>query len=473
MMFDEKKMAFDARAAGESLFRPASWQAKINFINHLVLFNNALIAVLSEKGGGKSSFISLLLPGLDNAIKPVHITITAPFEKEAFLINLAETLHLKTTLRTNLSSLVDQINERKSQVLVIVDNAELLPELFIEEILNTLKSQGQGAYFHMALFSDFSILGVLNRLDRNEFGQLIHTIEPGSLSESETRSYLMQKLGHQKRLDKILSEKNLEQFYHLTGGNIARMNAHMTDFFLAQEAIAPLKTQKLKSILAWAAAAIFGVVAILFALQVHSPAQTTQVVALQKDKNASDRVHSHVAFYRENGQRVFLAQTPPLLSLSKTVDLTRNADTDLPSSLVVTDKVLVAPKVIKKTTKPVQAANRQEIMTPHDIPKSSLPSIRASKPIAQVQARKADVKNTRFTIQLLASAHKEDVLRFQRNHQLGRKTQVRALQHYGSVWFALTYGEYRSMQEAQQAVGHLPKALSYFRPWVRTVAAYA
>lgn len=471
MMLDEKKTAFDNRATDNTLFRPASWQAKINFINHLVLFNNALMAVLSEKGGGKSSFIRLLTPELDSAIKPVHLEIAAPFEKDQFLASLAEALHLKTTIRTNLDSIVDQINERKSQVLVIVDNAELLPELFIEEILNTLKRQGQGAYFHLALFSDFSILGVLNRLDRNEFGQLIHTIEPGSLSESETRSYLMKKLGHQKRLDKILSEKNLEQFYHLTGGNIARMNAHMADFFLAQEAIAPSKAQKIKSILAFAASTALGIGVLFWALQMHSPTQAVEPNPVQKTESLPASEQSHVAFYRENGQRTFISQTPVMLSLSKTVDLTRNADTDLPSSLVVADKVLVAPKVIQKSVEPKQAAaHKQEINAPIDIPKSVVPSIRASH---AAPANKVSATNARFTIQLLASGHKEDVLRFQRNHQLSRSTKVRALQHYGSTWYALTYGEYRSMQDAQQAVQHLPKALSYFRPWVRTVAAYA
>lgn len=471
MMLDEKKTAFDAGAAEGALFRPASWQAKINFINHLVLFNNALIAVLSEKNGGKTSFIRLLTPELDSAIKPVHIAISAPFEKEAFLAALAEALHLKTTIRTNLDSIVDQINERKSQVLVIVDNAELLPELFIEEILNTLKRQGQGAYFHLALFSDFSILGVLNRLDRNEFGQLIHTIEPGSLSESETRSYLMQKLGHQKRLDKILSEKNLEQFYHLTGGNIARMNAHMTDFFLAQEAIAPQKTPRLKSLLLVGGSALLVAGALLWALQMHEQPAKAAIPVANAEKtpvssDTADVAPSHIAFYRENGQRTFLAQTPALLTLSKTIDLSR--ESDLPESLAVVDKVVVAPKVIKKSDdSKSEVVSKQEIIAPQDIPKSSLPSLR-TKP----EPAKQSVANARFTIQLLASGRKEDVLRFQRNHQLAASTKIRALQHYGNTWYALTYGEYRNMQDAQQAVQHLPKALSYFRPWVRTVNAY-
>ena len=35
-----------------SLFKPSSWLSEIDFINHLVLFNNVLVTVLSEKSGG-------------------------------------------------------------------------------------------------------------------------------------------------------------------------------------------------------------------------------------------------------------------------------------------------------------------------------------------------------------------------------------------------------------------------------------
>jgi hypothetical protein len=57
------------------LLKPGSWLEKVDLINHLILFSNVLITVLSEKEGGKSSFGTLLQANLDPQIKSVSVAV--------------------------------------------------------------------------------------------------------------------------------------------------------------------------------------------------------------------------------------------------------------------------------------------------------------------------------------------------------------------------------------------------------------
>lgn len=130
-----------------TLLKPESWLSKIEFINHLILFNNTLITVLSEKAGGKTSFASLLQENLDPQINPLVITIKAPCNREGIISSIADQFHLKQDEHTDMSSLVAQINERRAHVLLMIDDAQHLPEVFIKEVMLAIKNQENFNFF--------------------------------------------------------------------------------------------------------------------------------------------------------------------------------------------------------------------------------------------------------------------------------------------------------------------------------------
>lgn len=129
------------------LFKPGSWLSKIDFINHLILFNNVLITVLAEKEGGKSSFNTLLQSNLDQQIKSVSITMKPSLKLEDILKDFAHQLNLDSDENPRLSSLVNQINERKAHVLLLIDDAQNLPESFIKEAMQEIKNQENFSFF--------------------------------------------------------------------------------------------------------------------------------------------------------------------------------------------------------------------------------------------------------------------------------------------------------------------------------------
>ena len=220
----------------ETCFKPSSWLAKINFINHLVIFNNVLMVVAAEKGAGKTTFMKLLRQGLDADIQSMVMSATPSFSNDDLINQVMDILHLELPEEAlmGLDGLFDMINARQSHVLMMIDDAQYLSSYCLNELLVQIKKRENNHFFHVCLFSDFSLVNLLNQLHRAEYKDFIHIIEPGSLSEIETKTYILSHFTTNE-LEKGLTDDRMNQFYHLTSGNIARINTHLTSFFKSSE----------------------------------------------------------------------------------------------------------------------------------------------------------------------------------------------------------------------------------------------
>ncbi|WP_419420417.1 AAA family ATPase [Legionella sp. D16C41] len=230
MLSSSSDTVFLPEIATTSLYKPNNWLANINFINHLVLFNDLMIVVMAEQGGGKTSFIQLLQGNLDLEISTCIIDAKLPLAEAQVLIELEKFCNLVPSLKPELSDLVEQVNSIKKHILIIIDNAHHLKENFLKNLLVEVKKY-QHNFFHICLATDFSLNPLLNSLHGDTFKNLIHTIELGPLSKKETRKYLLKKLSLNKGINQSLTEKNLSEFYNLTSGYIARINTHLNHFF--------------------------------------------------------------------------------------------------------------------------------------------------------------------------------------------------------------------------------------------------
>ena len=341
-------------------FKPSSWLAKINFINHLVHFNNVLMAVVAEKGGGKSTFMSLLRTSLaaDADIQSFAFTATHSFSSTELLNQVSDALQLKVTRddAVSLSELVEQVNAGQSHVLLIIDDAQYLDEGFLKIILNALKKQDKKSFFHVCLLADLSLVGTLNQFQRTKLKDYIQTIEPGSLSEIETKTYIFSRLAA-KGLEKRVTEERLEQFYHLTAGNIAKINGNLNSFFSPVE-----KTRFPRGRLGLVAAVVFtilvGSVYWMYAPHAsdslaartvetkvpHSLVAPNVMTSAQPnsqnepEEQSSRLVSIILPYYEASIHRE--VQPAPLRSIIEATDLDPD---DFQENLVVMDKVVVIP----------------------------------------------------------------------------------------------------------------------------------
>lgn len=467
-----------------TLFKPGSWLTKIDFINHLVLFNNVLVTVLSEKSGGKTSFSALLLNHLDQQIKPVFMSPQPPCDRNDFLGDIAAQLHLNIDADTNINALVAQINERKAPVLLVIDDAQHLPEDLIKEFLIAIHHQEDYGFFHLCLISDYSVLATLNNLAGDQFNNLIHTIELGSLNESETRTYVLQRAMAARLLTKPLTDNQFKKFYQITKGSIAKINQELESFVFkcaAQKEISSASVVK-RTIIAASILALAGV----------SYLYVNYLYSINKEKTVLAS-NLPVIYQAMNGQvdgvayeEIASSYVPTWRDLA-VVQLVQNelpkrqvldAEEGATNTVALVDKVIVIPEIKKPQlgTEVVHASihaayERQAKPVTRISSKAALPAKKLiSKPLISKKTIVNSVaRSSGFTIQLIASRNKNDVYRFKQSNKVYAATKIRHFTNQKGGWYILTIGEFSTRAEAVKKTQALPVQLSKLNPWVRPI----
>lgn len=77
--------------------------------------------------------------------------------------------------------------------------------------------------------------------------------------------------------------------------------------------------------------------------------------------------------------------------------------------------------------------------------------------------------NAQYTIQLIATPHRDKIDELVQRYHLESQTAHYQARYHDTEWYFLTYGQYASRLEAQQAVAHLPKDLQALHPWVKSL----
>jgi DamX protein len=450
-------------AIAQPFFKPSNWLAKINFINHLVLLNDVVMAVLAEHGGGKTTFIKLLAQGLDDSINTHVFKANPPFDSHNLIAELAQIYKCCLDTPLDIALIIKQINKQKKYFLLIIDDAQNLPLAFLQEILNEIKQHENNNFFHVCLVSDFALVPRLCVLEANEFTNMIHTIELGALTESETNTYLQKKA----QIPAHINKTALQAFYQLTGGNIARINSQMNAFFnLSSPVLKKSKKITTKQL------CLTGSLLILMLLPLYlwqtdfsfSMPSFWQSPSSVVTKNQGVLTSKIPAFSTASIRQV-LQPTP----LNRIVDYGDDDDSNL-DNMVIMDKVVVIPK----------AMYRHRIENPM-ILSSSIASIgtllaKTPAPMNEVSVSVAKGNNVafankgRYTIQLLASLNQNDLKRFIVAHHIKNETKISISKRQGVTWYVLTMGAFHKSEHAKSAINNLPKALTKLNPWVRSVS---
>lgn len=468
-----------------TLFKPSSWLTKIDFINHLILFNNVLITILSEKNGGKSSFSTLLQSNLDQQIKSVSMTIQPPCDREELINNIATQLHLINNEQTDFASIVAQVNERRAHVLLLIDDAQNLPESLIKEVMLAIKNQDSFSFFHLCLISDYSLVATLNALAADQFNNLIHTIEVGPLNESETRTYVLQRAMAAHLINKPLTDNQLKQFFQQTKGHLAKINNNLESFVLkcaTQKKSSKSLILKRTSLVVIAAFIMGGAYfyfdridnnhSISDLLQASANFQHSELSKqdLPKQQVYSEQLESYIASWQDASTRQLVHYELPKKQVLDDLD----DPEDNTNTVALVDKVVVIPTIkIKQPEEQPVAAEAQEVL------ESSLVAIKmpehkeivVDKPVVNVaQKPAAKLTTAGYTIQIVASHNISDIHLFRKNHNLIDKTKIRHFTNAKGKWYILTIGDYDNRNQAQTKVKELPTHLAKLKPWIRPVS---
>lgn len=218
-------------SVSNDLFRPGKWLFAVSFINRLIASTNVLIAVLAEPQGGKTSCISMLREGLEPGIAYALLKANVYLTSAHAIKHLADSLDIPWTRSLLLSTLIDHINEKKEPFLFLIDDAHFVPYTLLQDMLQEIQRHGENNYFHVCLFSDFTITPRLQSLNARRFNNLIYSMELGALSESETKAYVLQTLKPAHPLAAVPTEEKLQAFFKQNAGSMAKINQDREIFF--------------------------------------------------------------------------------------------------------------------------------------------------------------------------------------------------------------------------------------------------
>ncbi|STX50726.1 DamX-like protein [Legionella busanensis] len=450
MLSNSHEAFIPLQATTTFLYKPHNWLAKINFINHLVLFNDLIIVVMAERGGGKTSFVHLLQENLDLEINVNLIDAKTPLAEAQILTELEKFCKQPKCIKPQLSELVKEVNTIKKHILIIIDNAHCLKEDFLKSLLEEVRKY-QHNFFHICLATDFSLNPLLNSLHSDSYKDLIHTIELGPLSKKETRKYLLKKLPVSRGISKNLTDKCLNEFYNLTSGQIAQINAHLDAFFkLNKTNQLPL----LKSI---------NFMGGLFFLALLI-AYVGKIKFKTYETSASQFSNSFKPILVAENQNII--QEPLVQNNQVTISTKKSIDQAL-EQFFINEEVSSAYVnhlhfINEEVSKIAQAVLIEE--SELSFLKSNLQPI--NNFFETKLAPNTMPENSYFTIQLGAGPDKEKLKHFLLKHMIS-DAQINHVKLNGKDWFIVTLGQYSQVKQAKMALNHLNPKLLKLKPWVR------
>lgn len=91
--------------------------------------------------------------------------------------------------------------------------------------------------------------------------------------------------------------------------------------------------------------------------------------------------------------------------------------------------------------------------------------------IAHKKASKLVNQHGGYTLQLLGSYNKADVVKFMNANGLENQTAFYQTKFHGKDWYVLVYGHYQTASEAKAAIAQLPADLQKQKPWVKPMSS--
>jgi DamX protein len=443
----------------QPFFKPASWMTKIQFTKKLIQNNNVIISILSEPNSGKTTFAKILTASLAPEVKSVLVTANPLFEPHVLMQQIAQAL---ACTAENATDLVTQINSDAAHVLLILDDAHFLPQAFIKELVEALQKL-EVSFLHIALVANFSLTAVLNNLSQL-YTDAIHSIELGPLSAKETDNLLRDRFQGHPQVEALLTNDRVQQFFDLTEGSIVGINTQMAAFF-NDPAIEKNAIKRKKWVMPTVAASILALGAVYYLQMFPSDSQPlVQIVnelpkpspKIEPDKPIQARIEEEPILNSEIPEYTLAANHQALQPTSlRKINLFENSTEGMPSvddAFVVMDKVIVIPKVISSK------AAKDGVSAVHKPQLPAAPTTTVQKSIAAANG---------YTIQLLASHRRNELLQFAKNHHIEGKIKILTAQNHGVNWYVLTYGNYNQRSLAKVAINNLPKTLAKLKPWIR------
>jgi DamX protein len=423
-------------------------------LRQLANWPHRLLAVIGERGVGKTTLYRALSNGLDPRVKAARINANLTSDTRAVLTGIIQGFGVAAPANSQpqlltefiLLHIREQVDARR-HCLVLVDDAHLLELRALEQLLAIADATADQG-LRIGFFAEAYFVQSLDKASRRKTpAESWHEVRLDPFTDEESRQYISFRLDQAGAGRMPFTQAQLNLIVGGSSGLPGRINA-FASAVLSGDLLGGADQRGLPRM--HRALAILVVIAagmgwlIFRDLQVMLPPRTPEAATAIPD--ALDATSAGTA-------ALALPSLPP-----------DEEEQPREAVLVVTETPGAAP------IPPPEPASTQPATPPPAVtPVESGVAPKSDQPRNEAWIRAQP--GTHFTLQLLAAAKRDQRDKFLSQQEHPERFATFQTRRNGATWYALAYGNYKSRAEADAAVAKLPSELGRLKPWVRTFAS--
>lgn len=505
-----KSDPFAVELRDDGYFPIPRWEEHLDLLQFLCHYNNVLLVVAGNSSSGKSTLARQFHKQVQDSMRVCEIKANSSFSPEQLIQTLSEQFHVTLTTEATheeqLDQLIATIQESQKICLVLVDDAHLLSNPVLNNMLYLLRQQSESQMkLHILLFGEPHLQNNLIRVcqAQGEGEDLIHTINLGLFSLDETEKYLEYRLTKAGFDEMPLIQTVINRIYKLSAGAPGRINR------IARRTLLNDLTKRLpevkegfmrKNQTRLIGGTLFILMAAVLSVAIHS-FRTSNGFGLTPDQPSNTLMPlnqvSGPGVNSVNDGLVHAAITP-LSAVPAPVDANMTSESapplmeDAPSLTGATPLSVPAPVPAQETlsvtsTEPVAATTTSAMAQDNRMLQATLAAANSLQPVSKSEvtqpktpvvdanfspeARLLAIPSTQFGLQLSGLRKEAAVKRFIADNKLIDKASYYHTQLNGNDWYVIIYGQFKSPADAKAAISNLPEDVQSLKPWVRSYAS--
>lgn len=501
---------FAARTPGFKFFTPQR-KTVLAQLHHLARFGDQVLLVTGPQGSGKTLLRQVLVASSNKDTTQCVVTTAREFASAAALTSFfGQAVNAGGRDAHSLLLRASQLQETGVNLYLIIDDAHLLEQDALQELVDLSRVSGNEAPLHIFLFADDSIQPMLDRINAEQEGaQWLHLIPLQPYTIEETTDYLAQRLEAAGQGIELLDEDQIQWIHRHSGGWPGRINeaARQSMREAMEEQEAPVTARRVALPFKSLVAIVLVAVGIGFAwfmgdrqegpvttvLELPEPVVSVDVsedpqLAELTELNADPGVPSSRLDGQAEVAQAAAAPIPvvseaaraddPIADAERTpaepLDEQASAATRLPAVTPVQD-VASAPEPRDVAPAEVRPPAPSVVVRPQAVtePRQDAPVAQPAPSVQPAGSNGADwyraQPSGRYVLQVFGSHSRDSARDFIRAHPGVTELRFFETTHQNKPWFVVTQGSYAGRQQAQQGISTLPEAMRRASPWPRSI----
>ncbi|ODS24301.1 hypothetical protein AB835_04555 [Candidatus Endobugula sertula] len=477
------KLALEEYSTADTFFMGGDRRAVLDEILHLCQFSNNVVAVLGERGVGKTAFVHRAMTELHDTAKCCLVQASVMSDVDDIIHHIADQLGVFLSEGASIEQMLGVLGQYKpsglqQRVVIVVDDSHQLNDVVLAAFIYLLQNQSS-YYLHLLLVGDDSLLLRLDQMEKGEL--LVYDISLRPLTVDELEQYLAFKLaavGYQGV--ELFDYDTVQAIWRDTQGIPASVNNIARNLLLDQSSLED--NEKILGLPIWHMTAVVMLLAALIMVVFYRGDRGDEVVDSQPT-NTIDSVPPSIKpdIIPEPDVKTMLPEVSNADVLVAEPELKVQENDSTSENLAKSNRVENEVVLVNQPDTPqlpVEDKEAKQSKIPKD--KSSDHSVVITQPLELTPTPKKSFftqdeeavlfwDSKSYTLQLLAARQLRGVQQFvatQSNHHLLR---IVSFERDGVPWFAVLVGVYPTLDEARNGIRSLPASQIKSKPWPRKI----